>query len=456
MERTEAGEQYATLPLQELRHRVDASRFLFSSLSSLHFEFGWCQSVIDGRPQGRSCLLSILQLLTADASCFSSLRRLGIDDTGWLDGEELELSFMPLARLTALTHCRVCLTGVSAPTCSSLLSALSSLPTLTSLDLGNFVETWPQLLQLLCTDIATPLLLRLKSLVLPSDCDYGTMHNLHDAFLCRLSSLPAPPALQHFSGVYEHHFATGLLSVFSLPQLTELNLQGSVWPSELIAFASSFNSAPAPLVSLVLPIMDPEPEDDGDAVAHGPEKAADLIGAVRLLLSRFTALRHLSCDAETAGGIVGLPHSQAGDGTTGCSASLYRLILRGSRILRLPFTAPLSFPLLTELEVTCSMTDAEVKLLLPACPQLLNLSCAVPIVLVAARCCDRVKHPSDSSSAMQPRQMLSPSSLPAPSFLSSSASYSLAPCRARSSSCRTSQFFSISPRSLTPSYGASG
>jgi hypothetical protein len=87
--------QYEMLPLQELRSPVDASRFLFSSLTSLHFIFAEKYM----RPQrGLNCLLGAMQLLEADAGCFSSLRHLVVHDTGCLvDEEALELPVASLA-----------------------------------------------------------------------------------------------------------------------------------------------------------------------------------------------------------------------------------------------------------------------------------------------------------------------------------------------------------------------
>ena len=260
------------------------------------------------------------------------------------------------------------------------------------------MERWQQLPPLLCSDAATPLLLRLKTLLLPQRWETDNSDEAHDAFLCRLSSLPAPPALQHFSAVsHRTHRAGGLLSVFSLPHLTQLDLSGLLRQSELTVFSSSSISALAPLVSLVLPDLEPDPTvyNRDDAAAHANTEA--MRKAVRLLLSRLTTLRRLSCDARAAGGVVALPNSRPGDGKSGCSASLYSLTVRAPSFpppLRFPFTAPLSFPQLTELVVTVVMTNADMELLLPACPQLLMLDCRVQrswsVVLLAARCCSRL------------------------------------------------------------------
>jgi hypothetical protein len=98
---------------------------------------------------------------------------------------------------------------------------------------------------------------------------------------------------------------------------------------------------------------------------------------VRLLLSLLPALRRLYCDAGTARAVV-LPE---------------RPTVRGHhRLFRVPSAAPLSIAQLTELAVnTVPVKDAELKLLLSACPQLLRLDCAVShssnVVLIAARCC---------------------------------------------------------------------
>jgi hypothetical protein len=115
------------------------------------------------------------------------------------------------------------------------------------------VKSWPQLLPLLCTDAATPLLLRLQSLALPQNWGGINTDREHDAFLCRLSSLPAPPALQRFTAASVTYRAAGLLSIFSLPHLTQLILPGDLRHTVLHSFISRFTSAPAPLFSLVFP-----------------------------------------------------------------------------------------------------------------------------------------------------------------------------------------------------------
>ena len=121
------------------------------------------------------------------------------------------------------------------------------------------------------------------------------MDEQHDAFLCRLSSLPSPPVLHHFSAASVSHRAAGLLSVFSLTHLNLLDLKGTVRRSELTAFVLAFTSAPAPLVSLVLPKMQVEPGDDARAEAAVHDDAAAVCGALRPPLSRF-----LHCDASAA------------------------------------------------------------------------------------------------------------------------------------------------------------
>ena len=298
-DRGETGPRTAMLPLQSLQ---DAPQFLFCFLSSLHIVFE-----LDGKlpfpPSLRqACLLDVMQLLTASPESFSSLRRLHIDDTDEFGAEGVELSFAPLARLPALADFRCSLRTLSPSSCSTLMSALESMQCLTSLDMRHVFNTCSQLLQLLCAESNTPLLLRLKSLILPGHSrKVGHWDELHDTFLCRLSSLPAPPALQQFTGVPTvRHSAAGLLSIFSLPRLTQLDLTGRVRCSELSAFISSFTSAPAPLVSLTMPGLLGELNDGGDDMAATPEDAGAACSAVRRLLSRFTELRHLRCDAHLA------------------------------------------------------------------------------------------------------------------------------------------------------------
>ena len=382
--------QKKLLPLQALRSPLDASRFLFSSLSSLHVLIRY--AVEDRRHpprQQQSGLLSIMQLLAAEAESFSSLRRLHVDDGGmFVTGD---VAFSSLARLRALTHCRIDVWTTSALPCTTLVSALSSLQSLTSLNLGGRADGWFQLLPLLCADAATPLLLRLRSLVLPSYP--GGMDEEYDAFLSRLSSLPAPPALQRFSMSLCIYRAAGLLSVFSLPHLTHLDLHRYVRRSQLFPFISGFTSAPAPLVSLVLPDILCKPEVRGRGAATEYGDAAAVCRAVRQLLSRLTTLRRLSCDPRMANGLVAAPGSRPGDGASGCSSWLYSLTVRSSwpTPFHFPFPAPVSFPLLTELIVELPVRDAELEPLLSGCPQLLRLQCVVErdsqAVLIAARHC---------------------------------------------------------------------
>ena len=374
----------AMLPLAELRSPHDASRFLFSSLSSLYVAFDTQSQRRCPKLLGQGCLLSLLLLLAAHSDSFSSLRRLHIDDSSMTVVREVELSFSSLARLQ-LTHCRIQLRQASALSCSSLLQALSSMQSLTFLDLGETLDAWPKLLQLLCAPATIPLLLRLRALVLPpSLMDDDGLDGLHNAFLCRLSSLPAPPALQHFSGVTPvSHRAPGLLSLFSLPHLSQLQLNGHVRRSEFLAFTSRFTAAPAPLVSLVLPSFQFDPGDFGRQGAAVAEDAAAVSSAVRQLLAGLPTLRRLQCEAETVTGVF--------DGERSCSSRLYSLQLLDTRPLaRFPFTG-LSFPQLTALHITRPLRDAELELLLPACPQLLTLDCTVwqsaQVLLLAARCC---------------------------------------------------------------------
>jgi hypothetical protein len=275
------------------------------------------------------------------------------------------------------------------------MSALLSMQSLTTLDLGDCVEQRPQLLPLLCTDAATLLLLRLKWLALPSPLrgEGRELDEPYNAFLCRLSSLPATPALQHFSDGATHHAelrAAGLLSIFSLPHLKLLDLRGTIRRSQLSAFIAGFLSAPAPLECLVVPSIQAEPGDGGRDETTITEDAGAVCSAVRLLLSRLATLRSLDCDAEMVGGASALPGSKPNERGSGSSGSLYCLCLRPPRPSCLPCIAPLSFPLLTELSVWVAITAAELELLLPACPQLLKLSCTSrswKVVHTAARCC---------------------------------------------------------------------
>ena len=387
------GLEVATLPLQDLRSPLDASRFLFSSLSFLQVVL---QNLAQNYPPllMQSWLQSVLQLLAARSESFASLRRLSIDDFGGLlTAEDLDVSFSPLAGLQALTHCRIDLPTSRASTCASLLSALSSLQSLTALDLSGSMEAWPQLLPLLCSDAATPLLLRLRSLTLPLYHRFDDGDDvLYDAFLCRLSSLPAPPVLQRFMAVpHMTYSAAGLRSIFSLPHLTVLNLEGWVRLEGLAAFISAFTSAPAPLVSLLLPSVDGKREGGGREEAAKNEDAAAVCSAARLLLSRLPGLRRLCCEPEMASALA-VPDSTPGDGFCG---SLYSLTLCAddprSRFAFTPFTPPPSFSLLTELMNHLPMPNAELELLLSGCPQLLRLHCTTSegweAVLVAARCC---------------------------------------------------------------------
>ena len=381
------------LTLHKLRSPLEASRFLLSSLQSLHIILEKSGRLCCPPPLAERCLLIVLQLLADRAASFSSLRRLHIDARAVTVPAYIDLSFAPLARLPALTDCRIDVTKSSVLPWSSLLSTLSSTQFLTSLYLRDS-EACPQLLRLLCAESNTPLLLRLRSLFLPSHyVRRGDWDELHDALLRRLSSLPAPSALQHFSGLSRiRHRAAGLLSVFSLPCLTQLDLGGWVRPSEFATLISSFTSAPAPLVSLVMPCVRDQPDDDRRENAAVAADGAAVDSAMRLLLSRFTSLRQLQCHTEMADGAVALPGSRPGDHNNGCSGSLYSLTVRHSPASHFPFTAPVSFPQLTELVVTMPMTDAELELLLSACPQLLRLDCAVSqgwraAVLITAQCC---------------------------------------------------------------------
>ena len=364
------------------------------SLSSLYINVHEISRQRARTPPKLRSLLSLLRLLAANPQLFSSLRRLHIED----DCDVMGKVFVPLpapelGRLQGLTHFRIRLRNASALSCPSLVSALSSMQYLTFLHLDESNDDWRQLLPLLCADAATPLLLRLRSLVLPRVDSDDMFDEQHDAFLCRLSALPAPPALQRFSGMNVSHRAAGLLSLFSLPHLTQLTLPGAVRPSQLSVFVSCFTFAPAPLVSLMLPCIQPEHGDEDEAALA--EAAAAVCTSVRLLLSRLTALRRLSCATAMVDGATSFIDSMSGDGVSGCSASLYSLIVRIGRPSRCPFTARLSFPLLTELNADWTMTDAQLELLLSGCPQLLVLGCSVwsscwRAALIAARCCRRL------------------------------------------------------------------
>ena len=84
---------------------------------------------------------------------------------------EIMLPFSSLERLAARTYRRF---GVKQPTsfsCSSLVSALSSLQSLTSLDMQNGNARSRAAAAALSADAATPLLLRLKTLRLPRHSD---------------------------------------------------------------------------------------------------------------------------------------------------------------------------------------------------------------------------------------------------------------------------------------------
>ena len=335
-----------------------------------------------------------MQLLAASPKSFSSLRRLHIDDRDESIEDGLELTFVPLAQLPALSDCRFSLRSLKPSSSSVLMSAFESMQSLTSLDMRETTNACSQLLELLCAESNTPLLLRLKSLQL-SPCnasENGRIDQPHNALLRRLSSLTAPPALQQFTGVpFVRHHAAGLLSVLSLPHLTQLELTGYVRCGELSACGSSFTSASAPLVSLTFPGLLGEPNADGVYLTATPEDAEASCSAVRTLLSRFTELRGLRCDAHLVRGAVALPHSTADSGTSGCSGSLYSLSVWHTHLAVFPFAAPLSFPQLTELVLDMEVTDAELELLLSACPRLLRLDCRRSrgwnAVLIAARCC---------------------------------------------------------------------
>ena len=207
-------EQLAMLPLHSLRCPLDASRFLFSSLSSLFVSVAEegdtpCDTALKHR-----FLLSVLLLLAANPESFPTLHRLQIRDQCYTEQPQgLQLPFASLQRLQGLTHLRIQLRNVSALSSSSLVSALSSMPSLTWLELGQSMAAWPELLPQLCSEAATPLLLRLQTLKLSEEYndEDDSVDEPYDAFLRRLGALPAPPALQHFSGMDVKHRAAGLL-----------------------------------------------------------------------------------------------------------------------------------------------------------------------------------------------------------------------------------------------------
>jgi hypothetical protein len=79
-EEREVGWEMARLQVHELRGPLDASRFLISSLSSLHVVFEQSGGVPYPPGLEQSCLLSLL-LLAAYPESTSCLRNLRIDDT---------------------------------------------------------------------------------------------------------------------------------------------------------------------------------------------------------------------------------------------------------------------------------------------------------------------------------------------------------------------------------------
>jgi hypothetical protein len=214
-------------------------------------------------------------------------------------------------------------------------------------------RAWPRLLRLLCTDAATPLLLRLKCLVLPDNWENTDRFNRpYDAFLRRLSALPSPAALQKLWGMSDvSHRAAGLLSVFSLPHLTQLDLGGSVRRAKFSAFASRLHSAPPSLVLLLLPKIQQEPDDGERDEATVAEDAAVVCRASRALLSRLTSLRRLYCDVDMAGGQAAVSGSPSDDDEAGgCSGSLYSLTVRHDH------QQPARFPVIPALSSLCSLS----------------------------------------------------------------------------------------------------
>ena len=169
--RGEDTTEQSAMPVQPspLQAALDASYLQFSSLSYLYINVHEIsREGVWTVPKLRS-LLSLLQLLVTNPNLPSSLCRLDIQDYCDDRGEVVvPLPVPELGRLQGLTHCRIGLRIPSALCCPSLVSALSSMQSLTSLHLGDTIDdVWPELLPLLCADAAIPLLLRLKSLVLP-------------------------------------------------------------------------------------------------------------------------------------------------------------------------------------------------------------------------------------------------------------------------------------------------
>ena len=155
----ETEERMAMLPLHALRCPLDASRFLFSSLSSLRLSFAdYTATRVCPSSVKQHLLLNALLLLADEAESFSFLRRFHLDDDIFTHGAAIA-PFAVLQRLRGLTHCRLSWLIESSPqSSSSLLQALASMRSLTCLHVSTAVSA--QLLPLLCSDAATPLLLR--------------------------------------------------------------------------------------------------------------------------------------------------------------------------------------------------------------------------------------------------------------------------------------------------------
>jgi hypothetical protein len=185
---------------------------------------------------------------------------------------------------------------------------------------------WTQLLPLLCADAASSLLLRLKSLVLPGNNGHDdSRHRAHDAFLCRLSSLSAPPALQRFSGVRTvRHRVAGLLSVVSLPHLMVLHLGGTV---RRMSSSTSWRGSPLWLLLLSrwssLTTRLSLTATEGQRLSTAGSTRRGQCGG--LLLSRLTTLRHLSCNSYIASEAVGLQDGLQDGEASGYRDKLYSL-----------------------------------------------------------------------------------------------------------------------------------
>ena len=270
------------------------------------------------------------------------------------------------------------------------------------------------LLQLLCSEAATPLLLRLQVLRTGRATTTTTaMPSCSGWARCRLRLRCS--ACRPCSG--------SIVQLLCCPssRCRTSQLHGLCRRREFLSFVASFTSAPAPLAALVLFGMTREAGDDERDDATAAEDAEAVRTAARLLLSRFPSLRRLHCSADVVGGALGLPDSRPGGAASGCSASLY---IASCRALRRPvFGTHVSFLLLTELVVIVPLTDQELEPLLSGCPQMLKL--AVPIasgwhpLAIAARCCPRLLALTAVSASQRSRHLAAalPAAVASSSFL---------------------------------------